>query len=292
MLINEVCKECKLTKKAIDYYEKQNLLQLKRDDNGYRLFSNDEIALLKEISILRKLGISISDIKVILTSADKHKALTDYKVEKEFRINQIKVQECLNYLLSNNYDIAASIDEIERRLDDNSVIIDKLLQAFPGNYGIYISLHFSRFLNEKIDCPEKVSAYYRIVEFIDNIDNMFPQELEQYLTEAFSSFNSIDFKKIDESMHRAINDCSSFIEENKAVFENYLEYRNSEEFKASPAYQLQQSLIAFQKSTGYYDVFIPNLKILSSSYREYCEKMMLANEQFFEEYPQAKAFYK
>lgn len=51
MLINEVCKECKLTKKAIDYYEKQNLIHIKHDDNGYRLFGSDEVALLKEISV-------------------------------------------------------------------------------------------------------------------------------------------------------------------------------------------------------------------------------------------------
>jgi DNA-binding transcriptional MerR regulator len=292
MLINEVCKECKLTKKAIDYYEKQGLIQLRHDSNGYRLFSTNEITLLKEISILRKLDVSISDIKVILACDDRHKALTDYKVKKEFEMNQIKVQqECLNYLLNNYCDIDTVLSVIEQRLDENSVIINKLHQAFPGDYGIYLSLHFGRFLNEKLDSAEKVSAYQCIIEFIDNIDNEFPEELEQYLSEAFALSNKADFEEIDESLHTALNNYTTFIEENKEKVTQYLEYRKSKEFKSSLAYKMQQSLIAFQKSSGYYDVFIPNLKILSTSYREYFEKLMLANDRFLSENPSTKAFY-
>lgn len=43
MLINEVCKECKLTKKAIEYYEEQRLVQPQVLENGYRDFSDSEI---------------------------------------------------------------------------------------------------------------------------------------------------------------------------------------------------------------------------------------------------------
>lgn len=291
MLINEVCKECKLTKKAIDYYEKQGLIQLKRDVNDYRLFDSDEITSLKEISMLRKLGISISDIKVILSSTDRQKALKDYKVMKEFQIDQFKVQQaCLSDLLNNHYDIDSALNEIEQRLDNNSIIRDKLLQAFPGNYGIYLSLHFGRFLDEKIDSAQKVSAYKSIIEFLDDFENNLPEELEQYLKEAFDSLNSIHLKEMDDSVNTALNDYTTFMKENHGFITQYLEYRTSEEFKASSAYKLQQSLRELQSSNGYYDVFIPNLKILSNSYREYCEKLEIANKQFISEYPQAKNF--
>ena len=210
---------------------------------------------------------------------------------KEFQIDQIKVQqECLSDLLNNHYDIDAALNEIEQRLDNNSVIRDKLLQAFPGNYGMYLALHFGRFLDEKIDSAQKVSAYNSIVEFLDGFENKLPEELEQYLTEVFDSLNSIDLKEMDDSMNTALNDYTTFMKENKESLTQYVEYRTSEEFKASPTYKLQQSLKDFQSSNGYYDVFIPNLKILSSSYRKYCERLELLNKRFLSEYPQAKNF--
>lgn len=41
-----------------------------------------------------------------------------------------------------------------------------------------------------------------------------------------------------------------------------------------------------------YDIFIENLKILSDSYREYLEKLQLANKTFVDKYPQIDNIYK
>ena len=67
MLINEVCKRCKLTKKAVEYYEEQGLICPKVMENGYRAFSEDDVVYLSKIAILRELGLSVSDIKSVLT---------------------------------------------------------------------------------------------------------------------------------------------------------------------------------------------------------------------------------
>lgn len=63
MLINEVCNLTGLTKKAISYYEKHGLIKPRKCSNGYREYSEDDIALLNEISLYRKLDISIKDKK-------------------------------------------------------------------------------------------------------------------------------------------------------------------------------------------------------------------------------------
>ncbi len=42
MLINEVCKECNLTKKAVEYYTEQGLIQPRITENGYRQFSETD----------------------------------------------------------------------------------------------------------------------------------------------------------------------------------------------------------------------------------------------------------
>ena len=41
MLINEVCKECNLTKKAVEYYTEQGLIQPRIKENGYRQVLRD-----------------------------------------------------------------------------------------------------------------------------------------------------------------------------------------------------------------------------------------------------------
>ena len=71
MTINEIAKELNITKRAIKYYEEQDLLKVKKDSNGYRNYSEQDVETLRIISIYRKFGISISDIKKLLKKEDK-----------------------------------------------------------------------------------------------------------------------------------------------------------------------------------------------------------------------------
>ena len=71
MQINEVIQKVDLTKRAIKYYEEQGLISVNKDKNGYRNYSEEDVKTLKEISVYRKLGISIKDIKVLLNTKDK-----------------------------------------------------------------------------------------------------------------------------------------------------------------------------------------------------------------------------
>ena len=66
MLINEVSKKTNLTKKAIEYYTYQGLVSLIILDNGYRDYSKSDIEKLYKIGILRKLDISVEEIKMII----------------------------------------------------------------------------------------------------------------------------------------------------------------------------------------------------------------------------------
>jgi len=47
-----------------------------------------------------------------------------------------------------------------------------------------------------------------------------------------------------------------------------------------------EKLKAFNRTSGYYDIFIPALKQLSSSYTEYCRQMETANEKLLVQYPE------
>lgn len=66
MLINEVSKRTKCTKKAIEYYTLQGFVTPSVLSNGYRDYSEEDVQLLNKIRILRKLDVSIGDIRAIL----------------------------------------------------------------------------------------------------------------------------------------------------------------------------------------------------------------------------------
>ena len=63
MKINEVEAQLQISKANIRFYEKEGLLHPKRGDNGYRDYSKEDIAQLKKIIILRKLGVAIPKIR-------------------------------------------------------------------------------------------------------------------------------------------------------------------------------------------------------------------------------------
>ena len=87
MQINEVIQKVDLTKRAIKYYEEQGLISVNKDKNGYRNYSEEDVKTLKEISVYRKLGISIKDIKVLLNTKDKQLLENIYK-EKLSKIKE------------------------------------------------------------------------------------------------------------------------------------------------------------------------------------------------------------
>ena len=66
MKIKQVEELVGITSKNIRFYESQGLLTPDRADNGYREYHQDNIEVLKKIKLLRKIGISVEDIKSVL----------------------------------------------------------------------------------------------------------------------------------------------------------------------------------------------------------------------------------
>lgn len=69
MKINEVEQRLEITKANIRFYEKEGLITPARTEKGYRDYSEEDIRRLKEIIILRKLGIPVQQIADILDGA-------------------------------------------------------------------------------------------------------------------------------------------------------------------------------------------------------------------------------
>lgn len=290
MLMKEVCRECKLTKKAVEYYEKQGLIQPEKGENNYRNYSEEDISILKQISVLRKLGVGIPDIQSILTSKNKAAALSRCKYLMSLKLQKATAQFKGMEQFVNNDNIDAELEYIQSGTEKFFTIKEKLVQAFPGTYGIYLCVHFGRFLNGRIDSREKEEAYHRIVDYLDGVDDPdFSPELLEYLQ---SCYSVMDMEKMNSAVIDAIDNIEDYIENNQDTLEEYLKIRNSEEYRNSTAYQMQQQFLKFQQNSGYYSVFLVNLKILSPSYGAYMDKLEKANQRLIEKFPQSKDLYR
>ena len=65
--IGYVVKELNINKETIRYYEKIALLDKpKRDKNGYRVYSKEDIDKIRFIIIVKEYGFSLKEIKVLL----------------------------------------------------------------------------------------------------------------------------------------------------------------------------------------------------------------------------------
>ena len=233
---------------------------------------------------------SVRDIKLMLNSNDKHVALKDFQIKQAFQLDQLKAQkEYLNQFLDNNLSIDKAFQEIEHKLDPYIRIKDKLLQAFPGFLGRYLYAHFGMFLDGQIDSPEKIMAYNAVIKFLDSVDDLkFDKDIQDFLTEQLDVLSDREFSQMGQGIKQAFNDYDGYIQNHKDTINWYMNYRNSEEFKASLAYRMQQTLKEFQEKNGYYEVFIPNLKISSESYKNYWDELHQLNSRFIVDFPQAK----
>ena len=286
MLINEASKLTNLTKKAIEYYLEQKLVNPNRLENGYRDFSEDDIECLKKIYVLRKLGLSTEEIKSVL--ADKtNNTLQRISVQRELILQRDQAKKAILDQLSFGKNYSELSKEL-RSIEQCSTVAEKLLESFPGYYGQFICLHFARFLNEPITTSVQQSAYEEIIAFLDNAPSLqLTEELQLFLMEnTKQDFNTKNIRDLIENTKQSIENPDKFLSENKEVIERYLAYKQSEEYKNSPINKIKTILIEFNNTSGYYDVFIPAMKKLSGSYAEYCTQMELANEKLLQQYPE------
>ncbi len=99
-----------ITRKNIRFYEEQGLLKPHRADNGYREYHEEEINRLKQIKILRKLSVSIEEIKRVFSGECSLDVCLDAHLEELERQKKSLEQ----------------MQEISRRLIDRHITLDKL----------------------------------------------------------------------------------------------------------------------------------------------------------------------
>lgn len=288
MLISEVCNLIGLTKKAICYYEEQKLISPKKGMNGYRIYSDKEINLLNEISLYRKLDISIKEIKNILNSPDKQDSLNKIIKEKHEKEIQVRLQKrYLETIIKSNFsdDIIKELNEeiISNEKSNGDFIRRELIRLFPQGLGIYLSYHFAPYLNEPLDTVEKYNAWIKIVEFLEQVPEIrIPKEIEKVYEGMTDEF----YKQINDNMRNEINNIVNASNRELEIYKENIRQLNDDKYfleVMSPYYEFKKQVNEFYNSSGYYETFLPNIKIISNEYREYYDKLAELNDMLSQE---------
>lgn len=281
MKINEVIKQVDLSKRAIKYYEEQGLLSVSKDANGYRNYTDDNILTLKSISVYRKLGISIDNIRKLLQKED-HTILDEVLKEKKKDL-KIKAEELAAL---ENFINSGSVEQAYEEIDYQT-IADAIQDAVPGFTGYYFISHFLPYLQIRICTDEQKQAYNAIVDFWDNTKIRQPITMKltswiMYLLIPKPSIESM-IKKMNQTMALYTQTTPEQYEALKHQVQNGIKLKSNPLYKYSPAGIAQRKYMKELQNKGYNDIFIPNMIKLSPLYKEYHDALLKINDKICQE---------
>ncbi|QPA32492.1 MerR family transcriptional regulator [Thermaerobacillus caldiproteolyticus] len=130
MTIQTFSKRTGISKSALRYYESENLLHPIRSKNGYRLYSEDQIATVRLISSLRLAGVPIKEIQIYLKENEV--------VRQQMIKNWMKTLRQKHHLLSvslrflESYQESGQVYLLEKNAEK---IVWFAAEANPGKFG-------------------------------------------------------------------------------------------------------------------------------------------------------------
>lgn len=131
MNTNEVCKIVNISTKSLRLYEEYEIVVPKRKSNNYRDYSEADLLKLRTVNLLKELGFSLKDIKVLIDNSNyestqfvrslylQSKAI-DRKIYELQNVKNTLTKSIDKILLSNKeIEDCCCIDDIDRILSEN-----------------------------------------------------------------------------------------------------------------------------------------------------------------------------
>lgn len=280
MRINEAAEQLGLSQRAIKYYEKEGLLKVGRDENGYRNYSQQDLDQLKKISLYRRLGIGVKDIEDLLKSEDSSR-LREILIQKQNQLHQDHMQmQALEKYLSEG-----DLDEALQTIDYET-IAQAMQDMFPGFTGYYFMHHFMPYLQIQITTPQQQAAYQRILAFWDSVSIKIPLFMRltsfvQYKLSGEKAFSQAE--QMDNQMKQMIELSDQDYEKLKKQVMQGVKLKTSFPMKYHPAFIAQRKFMKQLQDCGYNDIFIPSMIALSPAYKTYHEALDRMNQRMCED---------
>jgi len=135
--IDDVAKECGLTKRAIRYYEEIGLIpQPERSEGGYRLYTEQHIERLKQIMNVRDvLGFSLQEVQEYISISDtfeerrlEYRAAKETLDDEKIREKLIEIEPILSKQLNMIDEKLQKMNDIRNNMNDMYQRILKALE--------------------------------------------------------------------------------------------------------------------------------------------------------------------
>ena len=150
MTIKEVERLTGMIRENIRFYEKEGLLEPKRDSNGYREYSEEDVETLKRIKLLRVLHLPLDEVKKIMAGkanlaevmqehlAVLEEAISQYNISKDVCIAIYSKKESMQSLDADRYFDMMTPGEGEEELKLD--VIDKEIAPVARGAARYLDL--------------------------------------------------------------------------------------------------------------------------------------------------------
>lgn len=124
MNIKEIADKLSILPSKIRYYEDQGLIDIKRDENGYRIFDDKVVEKLKIIVALKKLDFTLKDISYVMelldlpASEDCNRKSRGYWEELIYELEEeLKRKLLILKTLRNIYGLSKNHEEYQKNKD-------------------------------------------------------------------------------------------------------------------------------------------------------------------------------
>lgn len=282
MYIHEAAERSGTTKKAIEYYCMKGLLSPQVSENGYKDFSEEDVACLKKISLLRNLGVSVEDIRELLSGKDDTALRRTIEKQETILRRRKEQNEMLKELeASQDWD---AVYLKAAAAESRQSVTDRLTAAFPGFWGKYLALHFGQFLQEPVRTGDQEKALREVCDYLDSVQLEVPEELKDCLDEMDTDIGRQAADQADAALSEAAEDPEGWLKNNREIIDQYLEFQKTAEYRNSPGAKLKELIREFNEEQGYNSVFIPAMRRLSPAYDEYLAKLEKADRIFMQQF--------
>ena len=277
MQIKDAAEAVGCTRRAIKYYEEKGLLpSVSRLKNGYRDYTSEDLSILREIQLYRKLGIAIDDIHRLMKHENSALLLSILEVKRhEQNVRQQEIDALEAFIAGQNAD--AVYETV-----DYASIAEAIRAELPGFFGNYLCTHFAPYLNMSISTQQQREAYWTILSFWDNPQLRLPlsYRFNMLLSQLFPPRSS---DAIDAAVQAMLHPSE---EEYTRIKENTLKSVRMREnllIRYSPPELFKRLMMRRLRDCGYYDIFLPAMEQLSPSYKAYREALRSLNNRICSE---------
>ncbi len=163
-----------ISKDTIRHWQKKGLLDIKRDDNNYSVFTDQNYLKIYKISFYRDLGFSISEIKELLKRED----INDKKDVIDNHIKQINNEiEKLNY----QRDVLKQTNEMPTLREVNLELVQKVFKLkklntnSPSNFSVSKVMQTKQLFITTFE-TKTLDGYDVYVEVCENEDFVYPYD--------------------------------------------------------------------------------------------------------------------